>query len=103
MRLRLLVLLAASAAALPAQFTLRQAFSPAFPFEIKAAPAGNRVAWISMQNGPWNVWLAEAPGFEARCLTSYKVEDGQELSELAWSADGKRLYYTRGGGGQSQW
>lgn len=95
---RLLATAALCAATLSAQLTLEQVLSPAFPWELTSAPKAGRVAWISSQNGPWNVWAAAAPSFEPRQLTAYRDDDGQELSELAISADGARLLYVRGGG-----
>lgn len=84
-------------ATLSAQLTLEQALSPAFPWELTSAPKAGRMAWISSQNGPWNVWVAAAPSLEPRRLTAYTDDDGQELSELAISPDGARLLYVRGG------
>ncbi|MBI4889731.1 MAG: PD40 domain-containing protein [Acidobacteria bacterium] len=88
-----------------AQFTVEQVLSSSFPWEIASAARANRVAWVVSGNGDWNVWLAEGPAYQGRQATSFKTEDGQEISELAWSADGERLLFVRGGsagrGGES--
>ncbi len=79
-------------------FTLEQVLSAPFPSDLTAAKTGNRVAWAFDQQGKRNIWVAEAPGFAARQLTKYSEDDGQELSELRFSADGKAIVYVRGGG-----
>ena len=68
-----------------------------FASELVAAPGGGKVAWILDEAGARNLWVAAAPDFKGRRLTSYKDDDGQDLGELAWSADGRFLVYTRGG------
>ena len=39
----------------------------------------------------------DANGFTARQLTKYADDDGQDIGELAFTADGEALVYTRGG------
>ncbi len=76
---------------------LEQIMSFHFPSNLVAAPAGEKIAWIGNQEGRRNVWGAEAPGWEARRLTRYLEDDGQELSGLSFLPDGQRLIYLRGG------
>ncbi len=95
--LRLVCALLLGAGVAPAQFTLEQVMGTSFPFEITSAPAANRLAWVTNGNGPWNIWVAEGPAFQARQLTRYAVEDGQEISELTLSPDGARIAFVRGG------
>ena len=78
-------------------FTLEQVMSAPFPSELTAAKSGNRVAWVFDQEGRRNIWVAEGPEFQARQLTKYATDDGQELSDLDFSADGNTLAYVRGG------
>ncbi len=94
---RILLASALCAAPLPAQFSIEKALSSAFPSEMVSAPKAGRVAWIASWNGPWNVWAAAGPAFEARQLTTYKDDDGQEITQLAWAPGGERLLYVRGG------
>jgi dipeptidyl aminopeptidase/acylaminoacyl peptidase len=79
-------------------FTLEQILSAPFPSDLTAAKNNNRVVWTFDQQGKRNIWAAEAPGFAARQLTKYSEDDGQELSELRFSADGNVIVYVRGGG-----
>ena len=68
-----------------------------FASELVAAPGGGKVAWILDERGARNLWVAAAPDYQGRRLTFYKDDDGQDLGDVAWSADGRFLVYTRGG------
>ena len=104
-RLALCLALAGLPCAARAQgaFTVEQALSAPFPTELVAAPAGARVAFALFERGLRNVYVAEAPGFTARRVTSYAADDGQELSGLAFSGDGAFVVYARGGDHGSNW
>jgi len=78
-------------------FTLEQIKSYPFPNELTASATGSRIAWAFNERGARNVWVAEGPDFKARRLTNYEIDDGQELTSLAISADGKYVVYVRGG------
>jgi dipeptidyl aminopeptidase/acylaminoacyl peptidase len=80
------------------QVTLEQLLSAPFPENLTAAKKANRIAWSLDQQGTRNVWVAEGPALEARRLTSYLQDDGQELSDLSLSEDGNTVVYVRGGG-----
>lgn len=103
-----LLLLASSVAAQPsgatgAPFTLEQITGYAFPADLTASRAGDWIAWSSMQKGARNIWIARGPDFKPRMLTNSRADDGQELTNLAFSADGKHLVWTRGGDHGSNW
>ena len=78
-------------------FTLEQIKSYPFPNELTASASGERIAWAFNERGKRNVWVAEGPDFKARRLTNYEMDDGQELTSLSISADGKYVVYVRGG------
>ncbi len=78
-------------------FTLEQVLAAPFAADLVAAKKANRVAWTLDDNGKRNIWVAEAPKFEARRLTSYLQDDGQELGQVSFSEDGNTIVYTRGG------
>ncbi|MDT7806321.1 MAG: hypothetical protein QOJ70_134 [Acidobacteriota bacterium] len=78
-------------------FTLEQVLSSPFPADLVAARRGQRVAWTFDAEGRRNVWVAEGPQFQARQLTRYERDDGQELSEVTFSADGNWVVFVRGG------
>ena len=94
----------ASASLLPApqqaaaqSFTLEQIKGYPFPNELTAAATGSRIAWAFNERGARNVWVAEGPDFKARKLTNYNIDDGQELTSLSLSDDGRYIVYVRGG------
>lgn len=87
----------------PSAFTLEDILSYPFPDSLIAAPAGNAVSWTFNERGQRNVYVASAPDFAAHRITSYLRDDGQELTSLSFSSDGKTLVYVRGGAHGSNW
>jgi dipeptidyl aminopeptidase/acylaminoacyl peptidase len=79
------------------EFTLEQVMSAPFPSDLVAAPVGGSVAWVQIAKGVRNIWAASPPAYKGRQLTSYTQDDGEELGELIWTADGQAVIYTRGG------
>jgi dipeptidyl aminopeptidase/acylaminoacyl peptidase len=78
--------------------TLEELMSAPFPDNMTAAKTVNRVTWTFNQEGKRNIWVAEAPSYSARRLTSYLEDDGQPISELNFSEDGNTIVYIRGEG-----
>lgn len=101
-----IITLSSLIAALPATagqrggFTLEQIMRVPFITDLVAAPQSRRLAWLCNQEGSRNIWIAENPGasaHEARKLTSYAGDDGIDMGDLAWNAQGTALTYVRGG------
>ena len=88
--------LAVSPAPAAGGFTIEQVLSAPYPTDLTAAPAGGAVAWIVNSKGVRNVWAALPPDYKGRAVTPYAADDGQEISDLAFSSDGKNLVYVRG-------
>ncbi|MCB9082221.1 MAG: S9 family peptidase [Lewinellaceae bacterium] len=74
-----------------------------FPNELTASATGSRIAWAFNESGLRNIYVAEGPSFAARRLTSYQMDDGQELTSVSVSADGNWVVYLRGGDHGSNW
>src|SRR5579871_644861 len=95
--LKLLVLLGAlwpfSALAQNQGFTLEQVMSAPFSSGLTAAASVPRVAWVFNLRGERNVWVADAPKFEARQVTHYQGDDGQDIASLRLTPDGKTVVY----------
>jgi len=70
--------------------------SSPFPTGLTAADSANRIAWIFDLRGERNVWVADAPRFEARQVTHYSGDDGQQILSLHLTPDGKTAVYARG-------
>ena len=78
-------------------FTVDQILSFPSPENLTVSPVGSTIAWSFNERGVRNIYLAGGPGFAARRVTSYKADDGQELTHIAFSNDGKTIVYVRGG------
>jgi len=84
---------------MPAQnFTLESVLSSPFPSDLVASPRGDLVAWAVDDQGKRNVWAAQAPDFKARQLTRFDLDEGLELSELAFNFDGSIIVFVRNQG-----
>jgi len=81
-----------------ATFTIDRLLEAPFTSELVAAPSGGRVAWVFDDRGARNLWVAAAPDYARRRVTSYVGDDGQEITNVAFSHDGATLVYVRGGG-----
>jgi dipeptidyl aminopeptidase/acylaminoacyl peptidase len=86
-----------------AGFTFEQVRSYPFPTELTTAATGARLAWAFNEQGQRNIYVAAGPDFAARRLTRYLADDGQELSSVALSPDGRWVVYVRGGDHGSNW
>jgi dipeptidyl aminopeptidase/acylaminoacyl peptidase len=103
-RLATAILVACSAVALtdaqapsPAPFTVEQVLGLPTPDNLIASPVGATIAWTFNERGVRNIYAADGPAFAARKLTNNKDDDGQELTNLSFSNDGKTIVYVRGG------
>jgi dipeptidyl aminopeptidase/acylaminoacyl peptidase len=76
--------------------TLEQVLSAPFPSELTVSPTGARIAWVYNARGVRNIWIAEPPQYRGRAITAYTEDDGQEISQLRWSHDVRRIVYVRG-------
>jgi dipeptidyl aminopeptidase/acylaminoacyl peptidase len=92
----LAVLVTACAAAQPNAFTLEQVLSAQFPSSLAASSSGGKLAWVSNIRGVRNIMVAEPPAYQARRVTAYTADDGQELGDIRWTPDGAALLYVRG-------
>ncbi|HXB20572.1 MAG TPA: hypothetical protein VNV88_04275, partial [Candidatus Solibacter sp.] len=70
-------------------FTLEQVMSSPFPSDLTAARQAPRIAWVFDSKGERNVWTADAPGFEARQVTHYQGDDGQQIVSVRLTPDGR--------------
>src|SRR5882672_10843119 len=77
-------------------FSLEQVMSSPFPTNLVAAQQAGRIAWVFASKGEHNVWIADAPNFEARQVTHYNGDDGMPLASLKLTPDGRTAVYARG-------
>lgn len=78
-------------------FSVESVLAYPFPTELTSSPAGSKIAWALNEQGKRNIYVAEAPDFAPRKITEYTKDDGQELTSLMISKDGKWVVFVRGG------
>jgi dipeptidyl aminopeptidase/acylaminoacyl peptidase len=83
--------------------TLDQVLGYSFVSGLVASEKGDRCAWVENVRGVRNIWSAGAADSQPRQLTHYTADDGQELTQLTFSADGSELLYVRGGDHDENW
>jgi dipeptidyl aminopeptidase/acylaminoacyl peptidase len=93
------VLLAVFLSSLPAVgqgFTVQEALSYPYPYELTSAAHGERIAWVFNLRGARNVWVADGPDFAAHAVTHYTGDNGMPISSLRLTPEGKTVVYARG-------
>jgi len=68
-----------------------------FASTIVSAPAANAVAFVLNTRGVRNIWVTDSTRAQARMVTAFTEDDGQDITSLAFSADGRTLLFVRGG------
>jgi dipeptidyl aminopeptidase/acylaminoacyl peptidase len=79
------------------EFSMQSVLSYPFPSELTAHAKSNKIAWAMNEQGKRNIYTAEAPLFKPVKITDYRFDDGQELTSLNISEDGKWIVFVRGG------
>jgi dipeptidyl aminopeptidase/acylaminoacyl peptidase len=97
MRTLILAFIASLGLQTTSPFTVEQILSFPSPENLTASPVGSTIAWTFNERGVRNIYVAEGPRFEARRITAYSSDDGQELTQLSFSTDGRTIVYVRGG------
>ena len=95
--LALATLPVAAPAAAQQAVTLDAVLSAPFATELVAAHRTGRVAWVQNVLGERNIWIADPPAYEARQLTRFAGDDGRRIAQLAFTPDGGRVFFVRGG------
>jgi dipeptidyl aminopeptidase/acylaminoacyl peptidase len=93
----------AQAPATPGTFTMEQVIAYPFVPELEAAERGDSIAFVRVLKGVRNLWVANGPALTPRQVTRYTADDGQEITQLTFSPDGKHLVYVRGGDHDANW
>ena len=78
-------------------FSMEQVAKFSFPSSLTSSPVENQIAWAMNEQGERNVYIATGPNFKSEKLTNFNEDDGQEISSLQYSPDGKFLVFVRGG------
>jgi dipeptidyl aminopeptidase/acylaminoacyl peptidase len=86
-----------------AAFTLTQILSYPFPSAPVRDAKGTAIAYTLDTQGVRTLWFASAPDFVPKQLFTSGADDGQELSNVAISADDSHVVYVRGGDHDANW
>jgi dipeptidyl aminopeptidase/acylaminoacyl peptidase len=84
-------------------FTVADAIAYPFTLELVSAEHADRIAWVRDLKGVRNIWTAEGPNFTPRQVSQFTADDGQELTQLTFSPDGRTLVFVRGGDHDANW
>lgn len=84
-------------------FSLESVLSYPFPLHLVSGAHGRTIAYVLDERGVRNIFVASAPSFTPRKVTPYTADDGQELTNLHISQDGKYVVYVRGGDHDANW
>ena len=82
---------------------LPEALNYSFIGDLVVAEDSDRLAWVTNRQGIRSVWTATGPDFRAQPIYRSKDDDGQELTGLRLSSDGRRAVWTRGGDHDANW
>jgi len=78
-------------------YSLEAIKSAPFPSELVSARVGSKIAWAMDEKGLRNIYVAEGPDFKPRKLTNYSEDDGQEITSISITNNGKWVVFVRGG------
>jgi dipeptidyl aminopeptidase/acylaminoacyl peptidase len=78
-------------------FSLESVTSYPFVSEIATSVNQEISAFSINEKGLRNIYVAEGPQFSLKKITNYNQDDGQEITGLNISNDGKWIVYVRGG------
>lgn len=85
----------ASGTARRAAIPVAAVMSAPFASEIEGTPSG-RFAWIVAQQGARSVYVADAATRTATRVAHWAQDDGQDLTDLSLSRDGRTVAFVRG-------
>lgn len=77
-------------------FSLTEITSYPFPAELTSNPNSSQIALSINQKGRRNIYVGEAPEFILHKLTNYNNDEGQEITGVTISSNGKWVVYVRG-------
>lgn len=75
---------------------LEDYISYAYASQLATPATGDQIAWVELHKGVRNVWVARAPDFVPHKVTNGTRDDGQDLTSVTWSPDGKTVAWVRG-------
>ncbi len=92
---RLIILLLCISQVTLGQTTLEQFLSHPIESGLASSSDGKSIAWVINDHGKRNI-VIKTGSDQPRLLTDYQRDDGQEISQLAFSPNGTKLLFVRG-------
>lgn len=77
------------------RFTIDDVLSA--PYCSNLTPGSDRIAWVTYTEGVRTIQVHTLTGNQTRTVFDARTDDGQDLGDLRFSADGRLLAYVRGG------
>jgi dipeptidyl aminopeptidase/acylaminoacyl peptidase len=69
---------------------------------LPGAGGRGRIAWTSMERGARSVVVADLPAGSARRVAHFPGDDGQDVTDVLLSANGRTVVFVRGQGGNAE-
>src|SRR5678809_1077839 len=76
--------------------TIESYLSAPFPTELTSSIDGKAIAWVFNDKGSRNIYVADAPAFNAKKITAYSGDDGMDINSLEFTPDGNQLVFVKG-------
>lgn len=77
-------------------FELNEILDAPYVSELAGASQSERIAWVNYEKGVRNIWTATAPDFQPVQRTDYTEDDGQRVTGLVLTSDGRYLLFAKG-------
>lgn len=90
------LILCFASVALFAQSSIESFLSVPFPVNLVSDNHGKQIAWVFNDKGERNIFLAIAPAYSAKKITSYIGDIGVDINSLVFTPNGKQLVFVRG-------
>src|SRR6185503_19655077 len=74
-----------------------------FPTGLVSSSKGSAIAWTMNEEGRRNIYVARAPDFQPKRITSFSKDDGQEITSISISGDDQWVVFVRGGDHGANW
>ncbi len=86
-----------------AQFSIRDVKSYSFPSELVTSLKGDQIALAMNEEGVRNIYVGEAPSYKLKKLTNFQLDNGQEITSISISSNGKWVVFVLGGEHGGNW
>src|ERR1035438_9343056 len=79
-----------------AQIKIEDLLSVPFPTDLKSSNDGKQIAWVFNNQGVRNLYIADAATLSTKALTKHTLDDGIEISDIAFTPAGNKILFVEG-------